>query len=420
MTPIEKIPVELLERVLSLIDCSHNARLTYRLVCRGFRSVLNPLAFRRIRTSGFNRDSFDHLVDISQSPLAQFVVEYEYKLTPFLSASTCRYSFISFFIDYFPSLFFLRINANRAKEDIHDVDSLVQLSSNYDSPLAVQDMAKALVHHHKTHLHQVDILGTFYDIISLSKALPAFKNLKFITISRFDASGYAPPDFESATTRAFWAVIKALNSCPFSVESFTIDSLYHSTLIGIPMHKLGQIHEVLENLKQFSVLSLCVRTGLSERVRTILEEEMISQTPNLEVLRIGNAEMRSGPPHTSQFPLRLGGSLNATLFYWPHLKVLEMRSKVSILENRLVLFLGRHGPTLRELKISGCSLSADNQQISDWRGVFQNLRILLTLDKLLLSELRIENKCAGETKFLDVEEAQLREWEKWVPRIGNR
>lgn len=414
--PIEKIPVELLERILSLTDCSHNARLAYRLVCRGFCSVLNPTVFRRIRTTGFNRDSFDQLVDISQSPLAQFVIEYEYKLTPFLSASTCRYPFHRLV----SSPFFLQTNANRAKEDIHDVDSLVQLSSDCDSPLAVQDMAKALVQHHKTHLHQVDILGTFYDIISLSKALPGFKNLKSITISRFDSSGYAPPDFESATTRAFWAVIKALNSCLFPVESFTIDSLYHSTLFDIPMPKLRQIHVVLKNLKQFSVLSLCVRIGLSERVRMILEEEILVQTPNLEVLRIGNAEMRSGPSHTGQCPLGLGRSSNVIFFYWPYLKVLEMGSKVSILENSLVPFLGRHGPTLRELKISGFSLSAGHQQISDWRRVFQNLKILLTLDKLLLSELRIENKCARRTEFLDVEEAQLREWEKWVPRIRNR
>lgn len=307
-----------------------------------------------------------------------------------------------------------------AKEDIHDVDSLVQLSSDSDSPLDVQDMAKALVQHHRTHLHQVDILGTFYDIISLSKALPAFKNLKSVTISRFDGSEDAPPNFESATTRAFWAVIKALNNCPFPVESFTIDSLYNSTLVSIPMPKLGQIHEVLENLKQLSILKLCVRTGMGERARTILEEEIILQTPYLEVLRIGNAErLRLGPLHTSRFPLHLGYSSNPTLFYWPHLKVLEMKSKVSILENRLVTFLARHGPTLRELKITGFSLGARYQQISDWKGVFQNLRILLTLDKLILSELRIEDRCAGETMFLDVDEGQLRGWEKLVPRIRN-
>ncbi|KAL0636221.1 hypothetical protein Q9L58_004782 [Maublancomyces gigas] len=205
-------------------------------------------------------------------------------------------------------------------------------------------MAKALVQHHKTHLHQVDILGTFYDIISLSKALPGFRNLKSVTISRFDKSEHAIPDFESATTRAFWAVIKALNNCPFLVESLTIDSLYYTTLSDIPMPKLGQIHEVLENLKQLSILKLSA-------------------------------------------------------------------------EDRLVALLERHSPSLRELLLKGFSLRAGYQQVSDWKGVFESIRVLLTLNKLVLSDLRIENSCGRKREFSKVEVAQLREWEKWVPRI---
>lgn len=259
------------------------------------------------------------------------------------------------------------------------MDSLVQLTSECDSP-SVQDMAKALVQHHKTHLHQVDILGTFYDIISLSKALPAFTNLNSVTVSRFDTSESALPSFESATTRAFWAVIKALNNCPFLVESFTIDSLYYSTLADIPAPKLWQIHEAFESLKQLSILKLSrglfllryppgPDMGRVQTVRDILEEEILSQIPKLEVLRIGNSDCSiSSPPH---FPLHLDHNSPSKLFYWPHLKILEMRGSASILESRLVMFLERHGPTLRELVLAGFSLRAGHQQISDWKGVFQ-------------------------------------------------
>lgn len=301
----------------------------------------------------------------------------------------------------------------------------MQLTSNSDYP-SVQDMAKALVQHHKTHLHQVDILGTFYDIISLSKALPGFRNLKSVTISRFDKSEHAIPDFESATTRAFWAVIKALNNCPFLVESLTIDSLYYTTLSDIPMPKLGQIHEVLENLKQLSILKLSAglfllqylpepEVGRTQTVRDVLTEEIFSQTPNLEVLRIGNANSRlSSPPH---FPLELDHNSPRKLFHWPHLKVLEMRSNASIIEDRLVALLERHSPSLRELLLKGFSLRAGYQQVSDWKGVFESIRVLLTLNKLVLSDLRIENSCGRKREFSKVEVAQLREWEKWVPRI---
>lgn len=282
-------------------------------------------------------------------------------------------------------------------------------------------MANALVQHHKTHLHQVDILGTFYDIISLSKALPAFRNLKSVTISSFDASEIAPLSLQSATTRAFWAVIKALNNCPFPLESFTIDSLYYSTLVEIPPPKLDQIHEALENLKQFSILKLSMGAGMGDlQSRTVLED-IISQTPSLEVLRIGNEDRWRAIPHrNSQFLLHLE---NSTLFHWPHLRVLEMKSGASIVEARLVMFIGRHGPTLRELKLEGFSLRAGHNQISDWRVVFESLRAMLTLDKLVLSDLRTENRRdrgAGDDFFSKVGRAQLSEWEKWVPRARGK
>lgn len=297
----------------------------------------------------------------------------------------------------------------------------MQLTSDFDSS-SIQDMAKALVRHHKTHLHQVDILGTFYDIISLSKSLPAFRNLKSVTISRFDGSDQAPSSLESATTRAFWAVIKALNNCQFQIESFIIDSLYHSTLIHIHARNLEQIHEVLENLKHFSVLKLSVATDMRDiQVRTILEE-IITQTPNLEILQIGNAESWNVDPYnTSQFSLHLERSHSPKLFHWPHLTVLEMQGRATIQQDRLIAFLGGHERTLRELSLRGFALKACTRQISDWKTVFEKLRDLLALKRLVLSGLMSQDRRDGrdrDGRFSRVGEAQLREWEKWVPRVS--
>lgn len=304
------------------------------------------------------------------------------------------------------------------------MDSLVQLTSNSGSP-SVPEMAKALVQHHQTHLLQIDILGTFYDIISLSKALPAFRNLKSVTISRFDSSEHAIPEFEPAATRAFWTVIKALNNCPFLVESLTIDSLYYTTLADIPIPKMRQIHKVLENLKQLSILKLSgglfllqylpePEVGREQTMLDVLTEEIFSRAPDLEVLRVGNSNSRiSSPPH---FPLNLDYHSPRKLFHWPHLKVLEIRSNASIVEARLVDLLERHSPSLRELLFQGLSLRAEPQQISDWKGFFENIRVMLTLNKLVLSDLKTENTYGQKREHLKVEVAQLREWEKWVTR----
>lgn len=410
MTPMEKLPVELLDRILRLSNQPHNVRLACRLVCRGFCSVLNPEAFRRIRTSEFNRDAFDRLLCLSQSPLAQFVVDYEYQLIPFFSASMCWYSPHPPDDPLSPT--FVRISWLYVAEDIHDVDPLVQLTSgsNFSS---VQEMAKALLQHHKSHLHQVDVLGTFYDIISLSKALPAFRNLKSVTVSCFGNSQQASLDFELATTRAFWAVIKALNNCPFQIESFTIDSFYYTTLIGIPTANLKQIHRVFEGLIQFSVPKLSSTTEMSDRqVQSVLEDEIISKTPNVEILRIGNEQSWRADPY--QLPLHLERNNSLKVFYWPYLRVLEMNSRATVCQSSLVTFLGRHRRTLRELTLKGFALAAGSQHIPDWRVVFGELRALLQLEKLVLSDLRIEERRDREGGFSEVEKAQLSEWEKWV------
>lgn len=290
------------------------------------------------------------------------------------------------------------------------MDCLVQLTSDPDSP-SVRDMAKALVQHHETHLHQVDILGTFYDIISLSKALPALTNLKSVTISRFDGSEEAPHMLESATTRAFWAVIKALNNCPFRIESFKLDSLYYSTLIDIPLPKLGQIHEVLENLRQFSIPNVSVAVEMSDReVRNVLQEDILSRTPNLEVLRIGNANPERSTAFHSQWVLE--HEYGPKWLHWPRLRVLEMNgARARVSQDRFVMFLTDHELTLVELTLKGFTLRDNPLRGPDWKIVIENLRNFLFLKKLELEDLAAETRHMGNTK---VEEWQLEQWVKWV------
>jgi hypothetical protein len=85
---MEFLPVELVERILSLANLSHAENLSCRLVCRGFCSIVSPTAFSRVRISKLTRDAFDGIVNLSQSQLASYVVDFEYKVIRFISSST--------------------------------------------------------------------------------------------------------------------------------------------------------------------------------------------------------------------------------------------------------------------------------------------------------------------------------------------
>ncbi|RPB07891.1 hypothetical protein P167DRAFT_376621 [Morchella conica CCBAS932] len=352
---MESLPVELVERILSLANLSHAENLSCRLVCRGFCSIVSPTAFSRVRISKLARDAFDGIVNLSQSQLASYVVEFEYKVIRFISS-----------------------------KDIHDVDSLIQLSDESDT-LSIQDMANSLVEHHKNHLHQVDVLGTFYDIISLSKALPAFTNLKSVTISTFDGSFELPPPLgvAEATTRAFWAVIKALNSCAYQIESFSVDSV---SKLSIPPSKLAQIHEIFEGLTHLSIGSVYGQRSYN------FQEDILARTPQLQTLRLGSDGRGS-----CEWQDILRDRIGTGHLYWPHLKVLEMdggvSGRVTIQQKGLVRFLTSHQNTLTDLSI-------------------KRLKTFPVLRKLVLREL-------GEFVVADrgckwIEEEQLLEWENLV------
>jgi hypothetical protein len=84
---MNRLPIELISQILDSCNLSHNETLRTRLVCKAFSSCLTRNAFRRIRTT-FSRESFDCLVNLSQSAVAEYVVDFEYELVSFVKLST--------------------------------------------------------------------------------------------------------------------------------------------------------------------------------------------------------------------------------------------------------------------------------------------------------------------------------------------
>jgi hypothetical protein len=69
-------------------------------------------------------------------------------------------------------------------------------------------------------------LGTYYDILTIARALAGFSGLHSVVISEPDIST-PPNEHESidATVRAFWAIIKALQDCEYTLKDLSISGL---------------------------------------------------------------------------------------------------------------------------------------------------------------------------------------------------
>jgi len=104
---------------------------------------------------------------------------------------------------------------------------MIQLEEDI-TPADSAAMACDIVARHQVFLAQADVLGTYFDILSLVRALPAFRNLRSITISAFANEPYRAHD--AGATRAFWGVIKALNHCTYNITSLTIDAWHPPSL----------------------------------------------------------------------------------------------------------------------------------------------------------------------------------------------
>lgn len=89
-------------------------------------------------------------------------------------------------------------------------------------------MARDLLARHQMYLAQTDVLGTYFDILSLARALPAFSNLRTVTISAFASEPYR--QYDASPTRAFWGLIKALNHCEYEITTLTIAAWHPPSL----------------------------------------------------------------------------------------------------------------------------------------------------------------------------------------------
>lgn len=82
---MDKLPTEILQEIIGWALFTREELIANRLVCRRFCAVFTPHAFRTVRTNNFTRESFDRLCSIARtSHIAEFVVEYEYRLVEFL------------------------------------------------------------------------------------------------------------------------------------------------------------------------------------------------------------------------------------------------------------------------------------------------------------------------------------------------
>ncbi|CUS11304.1 unnamed protein product [Tuber aestivum] len=390
---MDSLPLEILTKILLNLPPNPSDRL----VCRAFKDILTPGCFRRIRTVQFAKDAFDRLVNLSQSEVSRYVEDYEYLVhplayrlyTPVATATP-------------PHKKMLTDGWVVGKANIHAVDNLICLEKTYPTRNQTLDaMAESLVQRHEEYLHQEDILGTFYDVLSLSKALPLFRSLRSVSISRFDSADDAPQEYEDTMERAWWAVIKALNKCDYPVERLHIDAVYDGMLHGVPLSKMAQVYEVLGELKELSVPAISLGSGAFLRPGHVALKVLLGSGRNLEVVRLGNSNQ-----------LRMDLVNEDLGFLWPCLRVLDLAANTEVEAGDFVAFLELHSSTLRELTLTKFGLvgrAEDGTQWA-WGRIFERLHQSLTLTKLTLSHLQAPSSLPAVT--ID----DMREWERTVPR----
>lgn len=287
---------------------------------------------------------------------------------------------------------------------IHAADNLLCLEKTYPTmDLTLDAMAESLVRRHEEYLHQEDVLGTFYDVLSLSKALPLFRSLRTVTVSRFDSVDDAPRAYEATTERAWWAIIKALNKCEYPVERLHIDAVYNGMLHGVSMSKMTQVYTVLSELKELSIPAISLGNEVDNRPGHAALKVFLGSGQNLEVVRLGN---------TNRFRMDLVDEGLGCV--WPSLRVLDLAANTAVEAGDLVAFLELHSNTLRELTLRRFLLlvRVDNGTHWVWERIFERLHKSLTLTKLTLSDLEAPHGLGLPA----VTKADMREWERTVPR----
>jgi hypothetical protein len=86
---MQHVPNEL---VLSILEfwisdpkVTNNELRNTRLVSKLFDAFISPIVFKHLRLVEFNRDAFDNIANLSNSPIARFVKTFEYKTSTRIS-----------------------------------------------------------------------------------------------------------------------------------------------------------------------------------------------------------------------------------------------------------------------------------------------------------------------------------------------
>jgi hypothetical protein len=143
-------------------------------------------------------------------------------------------------------------------------------------------LAEQLIARNQQYLAQADVLGTYYDIISLTRALPAFRSLRSIVLSYADGNSWVTRD--SNPTRAFWGIIKALQHCEFDIDALTIDAWHSGSLF--PSDRPNQIRGVFENLKSLTLSNIPRDTRIDDWFEREIRDDILSECPFLETLKL--------------------------------------------------------------------------------------------------------------------------------------
>ncbi|TGZ81647.1 hypothetical protein EX30DRAFT_340532 [Ascodesmis nigricans] len=368
------LPYEILDSILSPLSSSvdRNELRRLRLVCKTFEQSrwVTPIAFKAVRLQNFTKEAFDNLFKISQSHLSSYVEHFEYKLVELHEQTSLS-------------------------SNVHAADSIIGLSAPpkldwiHGKPATVQEWARMLMEKHQKWLLQQDIIGTFYDIISLAKTLPSFPSLRAVTISKFNEYE-SNSSYGTAALQAFWAVIKALNLCENTIESlhlglfcphmFPTFSLSHDDY-----QEQGII--ALSKLRHMEIRELVTHESTFYRHQHLMFERIfLTECIHLETLILGHNEMWD-----DDFAFRL--TIKVFQLILPHLRVCELRFSNAVQEDgeQIVRFLKYH-KKLERLVLTGFAISEPSvpagwEDISRWERVFSSTRGQVSIPSVELASL---------------------------------
>lgn len=84
--PPPRLPTELWLLILTISPLTLEEQRSLRLVNKMFDYILKPMAFSTIRLGSFTKTAFDGILGLAQSPLAEHVKCFEYKVNEHLEA----------------------------------------------------------------------------------------------------------------------------------------------------------------------------------------------------------------------------------------------------------------------------------------------------------------------------------------------